>query len=68
MLVINTGNSLEKLTVNKVKGVDDGSISWNFLEPPDEKGELLMDSLVLGLESVSRKYGDNYLRLTIEEV
>jgi hypothetical protein len=68
MLVINTGNSLEKLTGNKVKGVDDGTLSWNFLEPPDEKGELLMDSLILGLETVNRKYGNDYLRLMIEEV
>ena len=68
MLVINTGNSLEKLTGNRVAGVDDGSLSWDFLEPPDEKGELLMDSLILGLQSVSSKYGSDYLRLIIEEV
>ena len=68
MLVINTGNSLEKLTGNRVKGVDDGSLSWDFLEPPDEKGVLLMDSMILGLNTISRKYGNDYLRLTIEEV
>ena len=68
MLVINTGNSLEKLTDNRVKGSDDGSLSWDFLDPPDEKGELLMDSLILGLKTISSKYGKDYLRLTIEEV
>ena len=68
ILVINTANSLEKLTNSKVKGVDNGSLRWDFIEEPDEKGQLLMDSLVLGLKSIEKKYGNNYLKLIIEEV
>ncbi|MCR5232721.1 MAG: ribosomal-processing cysteine protease Prp [Lachnospiraceae bacterium] len=67
ILVINTANSLEKLTGSKVKGVDNGSLRWDFIEEPDEKGQLLMDSLVLGLESIEKEYGNN-LKLIIEEV
>jgi hypothetical protein len=68
MLVINTGNSLEALTDNNVRGVDDGVLRWDFLKPPDEKGVLLMDSLILGLETIRKKYGNDYLKLMIEEV
>ena len=68
VLVINTDNSLDTLTDNKFNASDDGHIRWEFLNTPDDKGILLMDSLVLGLREIERKYGSNYLRLMIEEV
>lgn len=68
MLVINTANSLDKLTDNRITGTDDKYIQWKFTDIPDEKGKLLMDSMVMGLKEIERKYGNNYLRLMIEEV
>ncbi|MCR5356077.1 MAG: ribosomal-processing cysteine protease Prp [Lachnospiraceae bacterium] len=68
MLVINTANSIEKLTENAVEGSDKGSITWRFKESPDEKAELLMDAMLLGLKNVREKYGNDYLKLIIEEV
>ena len=68
MLVINTANAIDSLTDNKIEASDDGYIRWEFVNAPDEKGKLLMDSLVLGLSEVEKKYGNDYLRLMIEEV
>ena len=68
MLVINTANSIEKLTGSVIEGSDEGIIKWYFKEGPDEKGEVLMDALLLGLETVRKKYGNDYLKLIIEEV
>ncbi len=68
MLVINTGNSLEAFTDNKLVSSDCGKISWTFVDTPDEKGVLLMDSLCLGLAETEKRYGKKYLRLIIEEV
>ena len=68
MLVINTANSIDRLTGNQIEGSDDGVIKWHFKKEPDEEGRLLMDSMILGLEEIKKKYGNGYLRLIIEEV
>ena len=68
VLVINTANSLDALTDNELRASDDGYICWEFLKVPDESGKLLMDSLMLGLKEIEKKYGNNYFRLMIEEV
>ena len=68
MLVINTANSIDKLTDNDIKGSDEGTIRWQFDDEPDDKGILLMDAMLLGLEEIENKYGKGYLRLIIEEV
>ncbi|MCR5420670.1 MAG: ribosomal-processing cysteine protease Prp [Lachnospiraceae bacterium] len=68
MLVINTANSIEKLTNNKIIGSDKGVLHWEFITTPDEYGRLLMDSMLLGLSDIKKKYGNDYLILKIEEV
>ncbi|MCR5509267.1 MAG: ribosomal-processing cysteine protease Prp [Lachnospiraceae bacterium] len=68
MLVINTANSIEAFTDNKITGSDREQISWTFEETPDRDAQLLMDSMLLGLREVVSKYGDDYLRLIVEEV
>ena len=67
-LTINTANSIMTLTDTRIE-VDekDGFLSWKFETVPDEKAELLMDSMILGLQSVSEEYND-YLSLRVEEV
>ena len=69
MLTINTANSIMTLTGTRIN-VDekDGFISWTFEDKPDEKAALLMDSMVIGLESVVKQYGKRYLKLEIKEV
>ncbi|MCR5002651.1 MAG: ribosomal-processing cysteine protease Prp [Lachnospiraceae bacterium] len=68
VLVINTANSLDALTGNELRASNDGHIRWEFVKVPDESGKLLMDSLMLGLKEIEKKYGNNYFRLMIEEV
>jgi hypothetical protein len=71
VLVINTINSIETLTSDKIN-VDvvpgDGIINMEFISSPTHESRLLMDSLLLGLQSIRKKYGDNYLRVNIKEV
>ena len=70
-LVINTNNSLEKLagitpavSVNEEEGLMD--LRWCADE--NERMQLLMDSLLLGLTGIMNQYGKTYLDLTFEEV
>ena len=71
ILVINTINSLEKLTdapmevsSNEKKGVIDCLFTGNL----DKGCTLLLDSMVLGLQSVVSEYGKKYLKLKFKEV
>lgn len=71
MLVINTVNSLEALTSAKMQvhtEEESGTIDLKFQEDLESGGRLLMDSLVLGLESVVRQYGRQYVKLKFKEV
>ena len=40
----------------------------SFSEMPDEKTQLLMDSLVLGIGNIEAEYGNEYITLLLEEV
>ena len=67
MLVINTANSIEKLTDCNFKSTDSGNeIKFIFNSEPDDKASLLMDSLVLGLKEIQKEYGKKYLELVIK--
>ena len=68
MLVINTANAIDKFTETRIEGSDEDHISWHFPEKPDDKAELLMDAMLLGLKEIETKYGNDYLRLMIKEV
>ncbi|MDO4189539.1 MAG: ribosomal-processing cysteine protease Prp [Lachnospiraceae bacterium] len=66
VLVINTANSIEKLTECNFKSYNDGDkIRYEFNSIPDEKAKLLMDALVLGLKEIQKEYGKKYLELVI---
>ena len=69
MLTINCANSIMTLT-NTIIDVseEDGFISWEFVDEPDDKAALLMDSLIIGLKSIIEDYGKKYLTLITEEV
>jgi uncharacterized protein YsxB (DUF464 family) len=71
VLAINTVNSIEKFTADDyvVEQADDGGfLRLRFEEPLSERAGLLMDSLVLGIESIQAEYGKDYIILITEEV
>ena len=69
VLVINTVNSLETLTHDRISVKEnDGYVSFSFIEPVTEGGTLLMDSLVLGLTEIENSYSKKYLKVKVREV
>ena len=72
VLVINTVNSLEQITHEKIHvetDQDSGVIRCRFLDRPlKETSRALVESLVLGLSQIEKQYGKNYCKLIFEEV
>lgn len=71
ILVINTINSLNELTGAQMEvdsDEDRGFIECRFTAGLEESSTLLLDSMVLGLQSVVSEYGKNYLKLKFKEV
>ena len=70
-IVINTINSVEKFTNDQFK-LDEqqemGKIIFDFIQSPSEKSQLLMDSMVLGLQGIQQNYGKKYIILNFKEV
>ena len=58
-------NSIEKLTDNPYKSEvgKSGLIKFKFSSIPDEKGKLLIESLIMGIIGIHDEYGDKYLEL-----
>ncbi len=70
-LVINTINSLEVLSKEELKleqNEETGFIKCDFLGTLQEKSNFLLDSMVFGLENLSKEYGEQYLQVKFEEV
>lgn len=71
-LVINTINSLEEITGEKMDVTCDekrGLIRCLFREQPvKETSRVLIDSLVLGLTRIEEQYGKKHCRLHFKEV
>jgi len=68
ILVVNTYNSIESFSESKVSIEGGATIKWVFESVPDEKANVLMDALVLGLDGIKNEYGKKYLKLVFEEV
>lgn len=71
VLVINSINAMEALAGEKMKVISDekkGRIEVSFPDAPNEKSQLILDTMVLGLRSIRAQYGGNYLELKYEEV
>jgi len=71
VLVINTFNSIEKFTEDgfKAQAAEDGGfLAMEFPEKPSDKAQLLIDSLLLGLDQIQKQYGDEYISLQYKEV
>ncbi len=71
MLVINTINSIETLTDCKFDANQDentGFIKVDFTQAVSKEAALLLDSMILGIEQVSKNYGTSYVKLKYKEV
>ncbi|MCI5585350.1 MAG: ribosomal-processing cysteine protease Prp [Lachnospiraceae bacterium] len=71
VLVINTGNSLEQLAgviPEAVINEEEGLMDLRWVADGNEKMQLLMDSLILGLTGIMKQYGKTYIDLAFKEV
>lgn len=70
-LTINTINSLENFTdeiVEPVTNEEEGLIYLMFEKTPGHDGQLLIKSLVLGLQEIQKSNGNEYMNIIFEEV
>jgi hypothetical protein len=69
-LTVNTVNSLEKFTSDRVitEYCDDGMVKCKLTGNVSPEGELLIKSLRLGLCDIYKQYEDEYIRVFIREV
>ena len=69
ILIINTVNSMEEFT-GQVFGTEseDGHIYCTLAKPYDRDAQLLLNSMVFGLQNIRQEYGKKYLRLDFKEV
>lgn len=71
VLAQNTVNSIEKFTDDAFCGEMDektGSLSVSFPQGVGKDSRLLLDSMVLGLESIAEEYGKKYIKIRFREV
>lgn len=68
VLVINTVNSIEQFTSDKFDIKTDeesGLIEFKFSSTVSNESNLLLSSMVLGLQGIQRDYGNEYIKLKI---
>lgn len=71
ILVINTVNSLQELAdtpLHVVTNESAGLLDCRIKDIPNEKSNLLIDAMVLGLLGIEKEYGKKYITLKFEEV
>ena len=72
MISTNTVNSVANLTDDEITydvDEDTGLLTMSFCgKTISNESKLLVDSLILGLESVRESYGDTYIKISYKEV
>lgn len=71
VLTLNTLNSIEVFLEDELKVLTDeasGYIKASFLKKPSKDAELLMKSLLLGLDGIKQEYGKKYIKIIRQEV
>jgi len=66
VLTINTVNSIEQLTKDKInvfENEDDGIIRMTFKDVPSKEASLLLKSFELGAMGISDQYGSKFLNI-----
>ena len=70
-LALNMANSVEAFTDDHFVGSiaeDDGAFTFSFPEKMSSESQLLMKSLILGLENIRDEYGAEYINFRSREV
>ncbi len=72
-LVINTINAFEELAgeadkLSVTTNVETGFIKCDFNSSINEKAVLLLEAMILGLNTLEKDYGEKYLQVKFEEV
>ena len=70
-LALNMANSVEEFTDDHFEGSvsdDGGYFSFSFPEEISPESQLLMKSLILGLQNIQRDYGAEYINFRFREV
>ncbi len=71
VLALNMANSVERFTKDHFEGSvreDGGMFSFFFPDSMSSESQLLMKSLILGLESIRDEYGAEYINFRFREV
>jgi len=69
VLIINCFNSIEKFTDDFISsGTENGETYLNLKDNCSKDAELLIDSLLLGLQEIKEQYGKKYLKISVKEV
>ena len=71
ILIQNTVNAIEKYTEEGFSCEADkrtGDIRFHFEAPPEHDADLLVRSMILGLQGIADSYGEKFLKLQFEEV
>ena len=71
ILFINTVNSVETYTDDPFSLDEDrkkNRYDFSFQKSPSKESQLLMNSLLLGLNTIRDQYGSKFLKITLKEV
>lgn len=64
-LIINAMNSIETFSSDTFEFQnEDGKVDFKIVSPLSQVSELLLNSLLLGLEEIEKDYGKRYIRIT----
>lgn len=71
VLALNMANSVEQFTDDHFEGSvaeDGGNFTFSFPDSISSESQLLMKSLILGLQNIQRDYGAEYINFRFREV
>ncbi len=69
VLTVNCVNSIEEFTEDGMDvQIGDGLIEMMLDTPVSKEANLLIHSMVLGIESIQKNYGNEYIELIFKEV
>ena len=70
-LVITIINSIDTLTSDVIfadSEEDTGYVTCTFKDTPSKEADLLLNALLLGVQSIREEYGNEYISITYKEV
>ncbi len=70
-MVLNMANSVEHFTDDRFEAEEDertGLFCFRFLSDISSESNILMNSLVFGLQNIEEEYGEPYIKICFKEV